>query len=344
MTDTTSAPSTTSVLTRSEPAPPPADTTAPPPAPKRDPRRAALLRFAISITALNVVGHLLLGFEQAPIVPIAAVLVAYAVSIGLEWLDAWARGTAPGFAGGRTEMFYFLLPAHIAALACAMLIYGQNLGIYLFAVVVAVGSKYLFRLRVRGRLRHYLNPSNFGIAVTLIVLPTVGFVPPYMFLNRTDNPFDWLIPVFVLGAGTLLNSKLTRRMPLIAAWVGGYIAQAVLRAVFLGDNVWSALGMMTGVAFVLFTNYMITDPGTTPMAPRRQVVFGLTTAALYGLLVVLGVAYAIFFALVLTCALRGVTMKVGEVRRVRAERAAAATAPAASDATPAAPVSAGARA
>jgi hypothetical protein len=345
MTDTTSAPSTTSVLTRSEPAPPPpADTATPPPAPKRDPRRAALLRFAISITALNVVGHLLLGFEQAPIVPIAAILVAYAVSIGLEWLDAWARGTAPGFAGGRTEMFYFLLPAHIAALACAMLIYGQNLGIYLFAVVVAVGSKYLFRLRVRGRLRHYLNPSNFGIAVTLIVLPTVGFVPPYMFLNRTDNPFDWLIPVFVLGAGTLLNSKLTRRMPLIAAWVGGYIAQAVLRAVFLGDNVWSALGMMTGVAFVLFTNYMITDPGTTPMAPRRQVVFGLTTAALYGLLVVLGVAYAIFFALVLTCALRGVTMKVGEVRRVRAERAAAAAAPAASDATPTAPVSAGARA
>ncbi|WP_407319798.1 enediyne biosynthesis protein UnbU [Isoptericola halotolerans] len=303
-------------------APPPA--TAPPAAPapggapQRDPRKAALLRFAISITALTVVGHVFLGFEQAPIVPIAAVLVAYACSIGLELVDSWARGTRAGYAGGPEEMLYFLLPAHIAALACAMLIYGQNLGVYLFAVVVAVGSKYLFRLRVKGRLRHYLNPSNFGICVTLVLMPTVGFVPPYMFLNNTDTFFDWLIPVAVLSAGTLLNSKLTKRMPLIAAWVGGYAAQAVIRDVFFDDNGWAALGMMTGVAFVLFTNYMITDPGTTPTEPWRQVVFGLTTAAVYGALIVLGVAYAIFFALVITCALRGLALKVGDIRRTRA--------------------------
>ena len=300
------------------PAPDAPGAAAPPAAPVRDPRRTALLRFAVSITVLNVVGHLLLGFEQAPVVPIAAVLVAYATSLGLERLDSWARGTRPGYAGGPRAVFDFLLPAHIAALACAMLIYGQNLGIYLFAVVVSIGSKYVFRLRVGGRLRHFLNPSNLGIVVTLVLMPTVGFVPPYMFLNNTDDPFDWLIPVVVLMAGTLLNSKLTRRMPLIAAWVGGYVAQALVRALVLGDNVWSALGMMTGVAFVLFTNYMITDPGTTPVPPRRQVVFGLTAAALYGVLVSVGVAYAIFFALVLTCVLRGVVMKAGEVRRTRA--------------------------
>ncbi|MDO8147756.1 enediyne biosynthesis protein UnbU [Isoptericola sp. b515] len=318
---------------RPTPAPPRTDAVrevppAPAPAPGRDPRKAALLRFAVSITVLNVVGHLLLGFEQAPIVPIAAVLVAYACSLGLELVDSWARGVRPGYAGGPQEMFYFLLPAHIAALACAMLIYGQSLSIYLFAVVVAVGSKYLFRLRSGGRLRHYLNPSNFGICVTLLLMPAVGFVPPYMFLNRTDTFFDWLIPAVILVAGTLLNAKLTRRMPLIAAWVGGYVAQAVVRDVFLGDNVWSALGMMTGVAFVLFTNYMITDPGTTPFSPRRQVVFGLTTAAVYGVLIALGVAYAIFFGLVITCALRGVVLWTAERRRSRQSERERVAAPA----------------
>ena len=36
---------------------------------------------------------------------------------------------------------------------------------------------------------------------------------------------------------------------------------------------------------VLYTNYMITDPGTTPFSRRGQIAFGLTNAAIYGLLV-----------------------------------------------------------
>lgn len=282
------------------------------PAPIVDVRRKALLRFAISISILNIVGHILLGFEQAPVVPLACLAVSYAVSLLLEAVDAWAHDRTPEFRGSRANLFYFLLPPHIAALACAMLLYANSLAPYLFATIVAAGSKYAFRVRVNGRLRHMLNPSNTGISVTLLLMPLVGFVPPYMFLNNTDQTFDWLIPVGVLMAGTMLNGKLTRKLPLIAGWVGGYILQAIVRSVFLGDNLASTLGMMTGVAFVLFTNYMITDPGTTPVDPRRQVIFGLSVAAVYGVLIGLGVAYAIFFALVIVCFLRGITVFLGQ--------------------------------
>ena len=34
-----------------------------------------------------------------------------------------------------------------------------------------------------------------------------------------------------------------------------------------------ALAVMTGVAFILYTNYMVTDPGTTPSKPAAQFAF-----------------------------------------------------------------------
>ena len=66
-------------------------------------------------------------------------------------------------------------------------------------------------------------------------------------------------------------------------WVGGFAVQAVLRGVFFDTSIPAALGMMTGVAFILFTNYMITDPGTSPSRPGAQVAFGAGVAAVYTL-------------------------------------------------------------
>lgn len=281
-------------------------------------RNKALFRFAISITVLNIVGHTLLGFEQPPYVPILSVLVSYLAALGFEAVDAWAHQRPTEYARGGKELFFFLLPAHIAALASAMLLYADNTSPYLFAVVAAAASKYVFRLRINGRMRHFLNPSNFGIALTLLVNPTVGFAPPYMFLNDIDQPYDWLLPAGILMAGTMLNAGLTRKIPLIMSWVGAYIAFALLRGAFAGDNTWEVLAMMTGVPFVLYTNYMITDPGTTPTTRHGQIIFGITLAAVYTVLILAGIAYAIFFALVLTCFMRGFAILAGRVRRTHA--------------------------
>ncbi|MEU4767980.1 enediyne biosynthesis protein UnbU [Actinosynnema sp. NPDC023794] len=271
-----------------------------------DQRRVkALTRFAVSITLFNVLGHLFLGFEQAPITPIVAVLVSYASALCFEALDAWAFGRRAEFAKGRRAFVVFLLPAHITGLATGMLLWGNaSLWPYIFAILVGNGSKYLVRLRVRGRLRHVLNPSNTGITVVLLLFPWVSIAPPYHFTSNTSGAIDWLVPLAVLAAGTVINAKLTGRMPLIAGWVGGFVAQAVLRWSLLDHHLLAALAPMTGLAFVLFTNYMITDPATSPTGTRDQVVFGVTAAAVYGVLVVSGVSFGLFFALVITCVLR----------------------------------------
>lgn len=270
---------------------------------KADPGLTALRRFAVSITALNVLGHVFLGFEQAYLTPLVAVGTAYALSIVLETVDAWAAGRPPRYRGGFGSLVTFLLPAHIAGLACSMLLYGnERLMPTVFAVTVAIAGKYLIRLRVNGIPKHFFNPSNLGISTTLVLFGWMAIAPPYEFTEYGGTPVDLLLPALVLVLGTMLNAKLTRRTPLILGWAGAFLLQAALRGLLTPDSFVSAVLVMTGPAFILFTNYMITDPQTTPKRARDQVVFGASTALVYGLLVVAHVTFGIFYALTIVCA------------------------------------------
>jgi enediyne biosynthesis protein E5 len=280
-----------------------------------DPRIKALRRFALSITAFTIVGHAFLGFEQAYLTPIVGVLTAYAVSLLLEAVDARLSGREPRFRGSFVALVNFLLPSHIAGLACAMLLYGnESLLPTIFAVTVAVASRYAIRIPVNGTLRHMFNPSNFGITVTLLLFHWVAIAPPYHFTEHVSGVLDWLIPAAILVAGMSLNTTLTRRLPLIIGWVGGFFLQALVRVFVFDHALGSALSVLTGVAFVLFTLYMITDPGTTPSAPAHQLVFGLATAGVYGTLVVLQVTFGLFYALTIVCAARLLLALVREWR------------------------------
>jgi Na+-translocating ferredoxin:NAD+ oxidoreductase RnfD subunit len=302
-----------------------------------DKRIAALRRFALTITVFTLLGHLWLGLETAWVTPVVTAATAYGLSLALEAAEAWAEGRRPAFAGGRTQLFNFLLPAHIAAMAIGLLIYpGSRLWPFVLAVVVAVSAKYLFRAPVNGRMRHVLNPSNVGIAFVLAAFPSVGIAMPYHFTTNVSGSLDWLIPLLLLAGGLMLNVQLTGKWPLIVAWVGGFAAQAVLRGLFTDVSLIAALAPMTGVAFILFTNYMITDPGTSPATPRNQVVFGLATAAAYAGFMMAHISYGIFFALTLVCALRGVWLWVDArlLRRGPAPVPPATSTPAGSEARP----------
>ncbi|EFG04718.1 Enediyne biosynthesis protein UnbU [Streptomyces clavuligerus] len=284
-----------------------AERTAPTP-PRHDPKVVtALRRFAISITILNIAGYAFLGFEQSWVWPLIAITTAYTVEIALEAVAARLEHRTPRFRGnGVRGVVEFLLPAHITALALNMLIYVNDLvWVMIFGVVVAVGAKWVLRAPVRGRLRHFMNPSNFGITIVLLLFPWASIAPPYQFTEHVGGAVDWLIPLVIIVAGTMINAKLIHRMWLIGAWVTGFALQAVLRGLLFDTSILAALGMMTGVAFVLFTNYMITDPGTTPSKPVAQMAFGAGAAALYGVLTALGIAYGIFFATAAVCLVRG---------------------------------------
>jgi len=282
-------------------------------------RLGGLRRFAVAITVLNLLGHFVLGFEQSYAQPLCALATAYGMEILLEGVDAWVNHRRPRFLGGWRAAIDFLLSAHITGLAVAMLLYSnERLWPTVFAAAAAVSSKSVFRVTVGKGTRHAFNPSNFGIALTLLLFPWVGIAPPYHFTENLPAVGRWLLPAIIVFSGTYLNLRFTRRLPLIAAWVTGFGLQALIRSLIFHTPVVAALLPMSGVAFILYTFYMVTDPATTPNKPWSQVVFGAAVSAAYGLLMLLHIVFGLFFALVTVCALRFVSLYVLGVMRAEA--------------------------
>jgi hypothetical protein len=267
----------------------------------------ALRRFAISITIFNIVGYTVLGFEQPWLYPFVALATAYTTEIVLEIINSRVTHRDVRFRGnGFKGLMEFLLPAHITGLALNMLTYvNDRILVMMFGVAVAVGTKWILQAPVYGRMRHYMNPSNFGITIILLVFPWASIAPPYHFTEQIPTWGGWLIVGIILASGTVLNAMLTGRMFLIAGWLSFFVVQAFVRGWLFGTSITGALAMGTGVAFVLYTNYMVTDPGTSPSKPGAQFLFGSGVALAYGFFTAVHVAYGLFLATATICLIRG---------------------------------------
>lgn len=300
-------------------------------------RLGGLRRFAAAITILNLLGHTLLGFEPAWAHPFVAVATAYTLELILEILDARANGRPFRFLGGGVTGFVdFFLSAHISAMAVSMLLYANDrVWPIAFAAAVAIASKAVLQVRCGERVRHFLNPSNFGITVTLLAFPWVGIAQPYQFTENLGHYGDWILPAIIVCSGSFLNWRFTRRLPLIAAWLGGFGLQALLRHFIFGAAVVPSIAPMTGVAFLLFTFYMVTDPPTTPASRPAQIAFGLSVAATYGMLMSFHIVFGFFFALSIVTFTRGMYLWLTSLAAEQQARTAGA--PASNDAAPAGP-------
>jgi len=280
--------------------------------PKNSPnaRLFALWYFTTLMIVWNVLGHTKLGFEQSWATPVTAVLAAIVVSMFLDWVDARANGRDLRFTGSLGEFLNFLPACLIPGFACAMLLYAnERLWPVIFAVTLSIGSKLILRAPVaKGRTQHIFNPSNFGVAATLLLFPSVSFAPPYHFTENITGLWDWAIPLIVLATGLIVHALFTGRLPLVAAWVAGFTLQAIVRAKLFGVPYFVPLMPMTSAAFIIFTLYMIPDPATTPLHPKRQALFGFSVAIVYGTLQMLHVVFGLFFALLIVCAIRGLSL------------------------------------
>jgi enediyne biosynthesis protein E5 len=278
-------------------------------------RLAALRRFAITISVLNLLGHTILGFENSWAQMIVALLMAYFTEILLETVDAATNRKAPRFAGGVTSFIDFLLPAHISGMAVSMLLYcGDRLLPFAFASAAAIASKALLTVKVNNSERHFLNPSNTGIALTTLLFPTIAPIMPWQFTESLSSNWSSAFPVIVVALGTYMNWHYTRRMPLVLGWVVAFAIQGEFRCLINGLPLIVGLVPMTGVSFVLFTFYMITDPGATPSDWRQQVIFGASTAVVYCLLVLAHIGFAFFYALFIVSFCRGIFLHLMDAR------------------------------
>ena len=164
-----------------------------------DLRLAALRRFTVAITVLNVCGRLWLGFENSWAQMFVALGTAYLVEFVLEVADARANQRPYKFAGGWVRGVDFLLPAHISGMAVSMLMYAGGLLLpFAFASAVGIASKALFNAPVNNSRRHFLNPSNAGIAVTFLLFPAIAPAVPYQFTEYLSGGVSRALPVLIL--------------------------------------------------------------------------------------------------------------------------------------------------
>jgi len=280
---------------------------------KKDMRVQALIRFASAITILNILGYSFLGFENSYAHPFVALLTGYSIELLLEFILAKTSNRTPKYAGGAKQLFIFLLPAHITSLAVSMLIFtNENLWGVVFAVSAALLSKVIFRVTYKGKSVHFLNPSNTGIAIAFIVFPWIGSAPPYQFTEFTSGVYDWILAGILVALGSFLNYRFTKKHLLIIAWLVTYFAQAVIRTQIFGTDTVAAIAPMSGLAFLLFTFYMVSDPSTTPFSKRGQIIFGSSVAIVYGITMELHLVFNLFWSLFIVCATRGLILMIME--------------------------------
>ena len=273
-------------------------------------RLFALWYFVILITVWNILGHTFLGFEQSHAAVFVALGTGIFVQFFLEWVDARAKNREVRWAGSPANFINALPAAMIPAFACSMLLYpNERLWPFVFATALAICSKVLFRAPVgQGLTQHIFNPSNFGIAMTLLLFPQVGFAPPYHFTENLVGIWHWILPVFILFTGVIIHGFFTGRLPLVAAWLIGFALQGQIRSYIYGFPHAVPMMPMTSAAFIVFTLYMVPDPATTPLKAWRQAAFGFSVAMVYGLIQMLHLVFGLFFALITVCAIRGISL------------------------------------
>ena len=302
----------------------PAITTAPPVAapPKKKPNpRMGLRTSATFATIFTILGHTVFGFEQSWAQVVVALISGHSCALLFEWVDARANYRSPEFAGGGwKKLIDFMLAPHMTSITMSFLIFvNDRLWIMALACALAIGSKYVLRVRHNGRLRHFMNPSNFAIAVVLLTYQWTGMLP-WMYTADLHGAWDWVVPAVIVMLGVRLNIMFTGRIPTILSWLAGFFIFAAARSWIFGYPYTGQLVVLTGIPMVLFTLYMITDPQTSPSSRRSQIFFGAGIALAYSVLLALHVQYTMFYSVTAICTIRGLWLFALDLRERSAKR------------------------
>jgi Na+-translocating ferredoxin:NAD+ oxidoreductase RnfD subunit len=166
--------------------------------------------------------------------------------------------------------------AILTALIVAMVLSAQEPW-YVVAVTsaVAVASKYVFRTHAA----NIFNPAALAIVVTFFVFNTgqswwgaLPELPP-------------IAEVMLVASGLFIADRVNK-MPLVLAFLGAYYLLFTVTA-FVGDPGWVSEVFRTPdlQAALYFAFFILTDPPTSPVTYRDQIVCGIIVAL---------VSYAVF--------------------------------------------------
>lgn len=191
-----------------------------------------------------------------------------------------------------TGKFPHLASAYVSGISVGILVRSPEFWPYALCAMIAIASKYV--IRVKGR--HIWNPSNFAIAVLLILahdtVSTLSF--------QWDNRIWAMAIIWTLGSIIIWNLK---RFHICAAYVAAFFAFALERAIFsdstmpFSSRFFVEIAPITGPMYQLFIFFMITDPKTTVHGRRAQMFVAFLVAFAEHVLRLNGNIHAPYYAL-----------------------------------------------
>lgn len=220
----------------------------------RDPR---LFQIA-TLAALLAWGLLALDLEVRP--AIAATVLA--VALGTQFAATRLAGL-PRFDPKS---------ALISALSLTLLLRTASPAIAALAAVLTIGSKFLLRIPGAGGgpAKHVFNPTNFGIAATLLWTDAAWV-----------SPGQWgsaALAAFAVASAGMLVVRRAERSDVTWAFLAAYGAVVAGRALWLGDPPAIPLHQVSNGAFLIFAFFMISDPKTTPDSRAGRILFAVLVA------------------------------------------------------------------
>lgn len=179
------------------------------------------------------------------------------------------------------------LSAYITGLSIGLLIESYDWRVFMIASIWGILSKYL----LRDSKRHFFNPSNFGIVMTLWLCHGNASVAP-----GSQWGADYRIALIILGLGLMMMRRVNR-LDLAFAWLGGYVFMGLVRMALGQGGLVFVLGPMTGAEFALFTFSMMPDPKASPPTRKGRIAWGISIALMDGIMRYFEIRYSMFYAL-----------------------------------------------
>lgn len=193
-------------------------------------------------------GIFALGWE-AELLRYAVVL---SVCLGTQLL--WARFTNQRYSSWKSAL--------ITGLGLCLLLKANSFWTLGLAASLAISSKFL--IRYQGK--HLFNPANLGI-ILAIVLTGDAWISP----GQWGNTAIFLFLIGVTGSVVLWKvGRLDTCLTFLATFGGLLLIQNVF---YKGWPMDFWLHSMTNGSLLLFTFFMITDPVTTPKAPKARLLW-----------------------------------------------------------------------
>jgi Na+-transporting NADH:ubiquinone oxidoreductase subunit NqrB len=202
------------------------------------------------------------------------------VVFNLGWIDFGARPLNSALALGASLLTQIvcsrltgvpldLRSPLITGLSLSLLLRADEPWIHAAAGVIAIGSKFLFRIDGK----HIWNPAGFAIVVLLFATKSHVWISPGAWGSSV-----WLASL--LGFFAILVLGAAHRADMAIFFFGSHAALLFARAIWLGDPLTIPMHQLQSGSLLIFTFFMISDPRTSPDSRLGRFIFAASVGGL----------------------------------------------------------------